>query len=168
LLNCPSICSSAKFLKKTCVQCCAVGVFQLKIGGKGMRLNMDNCIFCKIIKGELPSYTIYEDDIVKAFLDIEPFSDGHILIIPKKHFENMYDIDVETLKNIEDISRKIGKLLKEKLNCVGITRLQNNEYGQAVKHYHMHIIPRYKNDKLNFSLNLEKKLPEEIFEKIIK
>ena len=128
-----------------------------------------DCIFCKIIKGEIPSYMVYEDDIVKAFLDISPASNGHTLVIPKKHFENLYDMDAETLKHIETACQKIGKLLKEKLNCQGITRMQNNEYGQEVKHYHMHLIPRYKND--NFQLKINKiGMPEvqETFEKITK
>lgn len=105
-----------------------------------------DCIFCKIAKGEIPSYTLYEDDVVKAFLDANPVSKGHTLIIPKKHFENIYDTDLDTLKYIEMISQKIGKTLKEKFGCEGITRLQNNEYGQEVKHYHMHLMPRYRGE----------------------
>ena len=128
-----------------------------------------DCIFCKIINGEIPSYTIYEDEIVKAFLDVNPASSGHTLIVPKKHFENIYDMDLETLKHIEMVSQKLGKTLQEKLNADGITRMQNNEYGQDIKHYHMHLIPRYKNDKVQFKLNLEKYLkPEEAFDKIVK
>jgi len=128
-----------------------------------------DCIFCKIIKGEIPSNTIYEDDIVKVFLDISPISNGHSLVIPKKHFENLYDMDLETLKHIEMVSQKIGKLLKEKLNCQGITRHQNNEYGQEVKHYHIHLIPRYAKD--NFQLKTDKTSildVQEILQKIIK
>ena len=125
------------------------------------------CIFCKIIKGEIPSYTIYEDESVKAFLDISPTSNGHTLIIPKKHFENLYDMNPETLTQIEVASQKVGKLLKEKLGCKGITRLQNNEYGQEVKHYHMHLIPRYEKDNLHLKVSNEGILKaEEIFSKI--
>lgn len=126
------------------------------------------CIFCKIINGEIPSYTVYEDEVVKAFLDISPVSNGHTLIIPKKHFENIYDADLETLKHVEMVSQKVGQLLKEKLGCIGITRMQNNEYGQDVKHYHMHLIPRYEND--NLVQNLPKASGEDvkgIFEKIV-
>ena len=126
-----------------------------------------DCIFCKIINGEIPSYTIYEDEIVKAFLDISPISNGHTLIIPKKHFENIYDMDLETLKHIEMVSQKLGKMLKEKLGCIGITRVQNNEYGQDVKHYHMHLIPRYENDNLKMDANKSGILDaKQIFEKI--
>ena len=127
-----------------------------------------DCIFCKIINGEIPSYTVYEDEVVKAFLDISPISNGHTLIIPKKHFENIYDADLETLKYVEMVSQKLGQMLKEKLGCLGITRMQNNEYGQDVKHYHMHLIPRYKND--NFVKDFPKASGEavkEIFEKIL-
>ena len=112
-----------------------------------------DCLFCKIINGEIPSYTIYEDDIVKVFLDISPVTNGHCLVIPKKHYENIMDIDLETLNYIDKIIKKLYPILKEKLNCVGITRTQNNEYVQDVKHYHMHLIPRYKNDNINFRKN---------------
>lgn len=109
-----------------------------------------DCIFCKIVKGEIPSYTIYEDEIVKVFLDISPVSNGHCLIIPKKHFENIIDIDLEILNHIDKVTKKLYPILKEKLGCLGITRTQNNEYGQEVKHYHLHLIPRYNGDDINF------------------
>ncbi len=128
-----------------------------------------DCIFCKIIRGEIPSYTIYEDEHVKAFLDIQPLSNGHTLIIPKKHFENLYDMDSENLKCIELASQKVAKLLKETLDCQGITRFQNNEYGQEVKHYHMHLIPRYKNKMFKVQVDGKEKLEvEEIFRKVQK
>ena len=127
-----------------------------------------DCIFCKIINGEIPSYTIYENDNVKAFLDISPVSNGHTLIIPKKHIENIYDADIKDLKNIELASKVVGKLLKEKLGYNGITRMQNNEYGQDVKHYHMHLIPRYQGDKLNVNFDKSNiKEAKETYEKII-
>lgn len=104
-----------------------------------------NCIFCKIINGEIPSYTIYEDDIVLAFLDINPDSNGHTLIIPKKHYTDIMDIDDTTLTHISDIAREIKTKLEEKLHCDGITFIQNNGDAQEVKHYHLHIKPYYKN-----------------------
>ena len=126
---------------------------------------MDDCIFCKIIRGEIPSYTLYEDDIVKVFMDINPVSEGHCMIVPKKHTENIETIDYETLTHIEKISKEIYKLLKNKLSCNGLTRLQNNGYGQDVKHYHLHLIPRYEDDKLEIShMNLIS--VEESFKKI--
>lgn len=102
------------------------------------------CLFCKIVNEEIPSYKIYEDDIVFAFLDINPQSNGHTLIIPKKHFLNIDDIDNETLSHISDVSRYIKKLLQSKLNCDGVTFIQNNGECQEVKHYHLHVQPYYK------------------------
>lgn len=103
------------------------------------------CIFCKIANKEIPSFKIYEDDIVYAFLDANPDSNGHTLIIPKKHFTDLNDIDLDTLKYINNASKKVKKILEEKLNCTGISLLQNNGSVQEVKHYHMHLKPYYKN-----------------------
>lgn len=114
---------------------------------------MNECLFCKIISGEIPSYTIYEDNDIKVFLDINPSTNGDCLIIPKKHFENIKDIDVETLKKIDIVSKKIYDLLKEKLHCDGLTFVQNNGFGQEIKHYHLHATPRYKNDELLHTFN---------------
>ncbi|MBO6145537.1 MAG: HIT domain-containing protein [Bacilli bacterium] len=120
---------------------------------------MDDCIFCKIIKGEIPSYTIYEDDIVKVFLDIDPISTGHMLIIPKKHYENLSDIDMDTLTHINEISKKMYDLLKDKLDINGMRVMQNNGVIQDVKHYHMHIVPNYEED-INLSV-------EDAFKKLV-
>lgn len=104
-----------------------------------------DCIFCKIINGEIPSYKLYEDDIVIAFLDINPASNGHTLIIPKKHYTDIMDLDNETLTHVFNVARKIKIELEEKLHCDGITFIQNNGEVQEVKHYHLHIKPYYKN-----------------------
>ena len=106
-----------------------------------------DCIFCKIVNGEIPSFKIYEDDIVYSFLDINPDSDGHTLIIPKKHFKDLDDIDLETLNHINKVSKQIKKELENKLNCVGISLLQNNGSVQEVKHYHLHLKPCYEGIK---------------------
>lgn len=106
-----------------------------------------NCIFCKIISDEIPSYTIYEDDVVKCFLDINPDSNGHVLIIPKKHFICLDDIDINTLTHIMEVSKKLKKKLEEKLKIDGLTLIQNNGDVQEVKHYHLHLKPYY-NDSL--------------------
>ena len=74
-----------------------------------------DCIFCKIIKGEIPSYTIYEDDIVKCFLDINPSTNGDLLIVPKKHYENILDIEDNVIMHIHKITKEMYQLLKEKL-----------------------------------------------------
>ena len=106
-----------------------------------------DCIFCKIINGSIPSYTIYEDDCLKIFLDIHPDSPGHMLIIPKKHFKDLEDIDINTLNSIMETSKKMKRLLEEKLNIDGLSLIQNNGIAQEVKHYHLHLIPSYKNEK---------------------
>lgn len=115
-------------------------------------------VFCKIIKGEIPAYTIYEDEKVKAFLDVNPSHNGHTLIVPKEHYENIFDIDEEVLNHILKIAKIIAKELKEKLNYDGISLCQNNEYGQEVKHFHLHLIPKYKEEN-KISL-------EEVYEKL--
>ncbi len=102
-----------------------------------------DCIFCKIIDGSIPSYTIYEDNLVKCFLDINPDVNGHTLIIPKKHFKDINDIDNDTLLHILDVTKKIKSLLEEKLNIDGLTLIQNNGDVQEVKHYHLHLKPYY-------------------------
>ncbi len=109
---------------------------------------INNCLFCKIIRDEVSNYTLYEDEIFKVFLDINPSTNGDCLIVTKKHILNIYDIDNTTFKHLLDVERKIFDLLKEKLNCIGMTIIQNNEYGQEVKHFHVHMTPRYKDDKL--------------------
>ncbi len=107
-----------------------------------------DCLFCKIIKGEIPSKTIYEDEEVKVFLDINPTTNGDMLIVPKKHYENILDIDKKLIPHIHEIVLKLYDLLKEKLAIDGLTLVQNNGHGQEVKHYHLHVTPRYTNDKI--------------------
>lgn len=111
-----------------------------------------NCIFCKIINGEIPSYKIYEDEVVLAFLDINPDSNGHTLIIPKKHYTDIVDMDNETLTHIFDVAREIKVKLEERLHCDGITFVQNNGDVQEVKHYHLHIKPYYKESSEKISV----------------
>ena len=118
-----------------------------------------NCIFCKIINGEIPSYKIYEDEVVFAFLDINPDSNGHTLIIPKKHYLDLTEIDNETLLHIMDTARKLKKLLEEKLNIDGLTLIQNNGDIQEVKHFHLHLKPYYKEKQQIIDV-------KEIYEKI--
>ncbi len=103
-------------------------------------------IFCKIINNEIPSYTLYEDDIVKVFLDVNPNHNGHTLIVPKKHYQDFFDIDEDTLMHVYKVAKDIAKLLKERLNYDGISMCQNNGLGQEVKHYHLHLIPKYKEE----------------------
>jgi len=105
---------------------------------------MEDCIFCKIVKGEIPSFKVYEDDKVFAFEDINPISDGHTLIIPKKHAENLWEIPAEDLTAVHLASQKIIQAMKEALNPTGVALLQLNGRGanQVVMHYHLHLVPR--------------------------
>lgn len=102
-------------------------------------------IFCKIINKEIPSYTLYEDEKIMCFLDVNPDTNGHCLIVPKKHYTDINDIDNETLTHIFNISRDIKKLLEERLNIDGLTFIQNNGDVQEVKHFHLHLKPFYNN-----------------------
>lgn len=105
-----------------------------------------DCLFCKIVEGEIPSYKIYEDEFVIAFLDINPVSNGHTLIVPKKHYTDFLELDSDTFNHVINVAKKIHKSLEEKLNCDGITYLHNYGIAQDVKHYHLHLIPKYKNE----------------------
>ena len=111
-----------------------------------------DCIFCKIISGEIPSYKLYEDDNVLAFLDITQGTKGHTLIIPKEHVKNIYELDEQTAKDIFTVVPKIAKALKEAFNPIGLNIVNNNDEPlQSVFHFHIHLIPRYENDGMKFS-----------------
>ncbi len=103
-----------------------------------------NCIFCAIAKGEIPSFKIYEDDLVLAYLDINPFTKGHTLVIPKVHSSGLLDTSDETLASIISRVKKVAAHLKDALPCDGFNILQNNGQcaGQTVPHVHFHIVPR--------------------------
>lgn len=117
-----------------------------------------DCIFCKIINNEISSYKIYENDMVLCFLDINPLSSGHTLIIPKKHFKDISDIDSKYLSSINDATKYVYNLLMSKLGPDGIRIVQNNGICQEIKHYHVHLIPVY-NDMLDMDI-------EEVYNKI--
>lgn len=110
------------------------------------------CVFCKIVNGEIPSYKIYETKNTLAFLDISQNTKGHTLVIPKRHVENIFDLDEETAKELFVSVTKTANLLKEKLGFDAANLLNNNgkDAGQVVNHYHIHIIPRYGNDECYF------------------
>ncbi len=128
-----------------------------------------DCLFCKIIEGSIPSKTIYEDELVKVFLDINPNTNGHCLIIPKKHIVTVKEADSILTTHILEVEKKMYDLLKEKLNIKGLTIVQNNELGQEVKHYHVHLIPRYEDDNWNINFNQESlKDTDEIYQEIMK
>ena len=113
---------------------------------------MDNCIFCKIIKRELPSNVIYEDDTTISFLDISPANKGHALVISKNHFTNIFDVPGLEFINLSKTVHTIAKAIKEATKADGLNIFLNNEKaaGQIVFHIHYHIIPRYNTDGIQF------------------
>ena len=106
---------------------------------------MSDCIFCKIIDGEIPSSKVYEDEHVLAFLDISQVTKGHTLVIPKVHKENVYELTEEIASNVFAAVPKIANAIKAEYNPIGLNLLNNNgeDAGQSVFHFHLHIIPRY-------------------------
>lgn len=133
---------------------------------------MEKTIFEKILDKEIPSYKIYEDEYVYAFLDVFPVTKGHTIVIPKKHFRNILDCDTETAGKIGSVLPKLSNIIKNSFGADGINIFQNNEEfaGQSVFHLHFHIVPRYENKDENFD-NLEiicppQKVSQEEFEEI--
>jgi histidine triad (HIT) family protein len=108
----------------------------------------NKCLFCKIISGEISSATLYEDDLFRVILDVSPATVGHALILPKRHFENIYDMPEEEGSKLLLLAQEISKKLKDVLPCDGLNIVQNNGgcAGQTVFHFHMHLIPRYEED----------------------
>ncbi len=109
---------------------------------------MEDCIFCKIVKGELPSAKVYEDDMTLAFLDLKPVNLGHILVVPKKHFSNIYETPDEELGAMIKTAKKISIAVKKSTDADGVNLAMNNNHaaGQVIFHSHLHVIPRYHND----------------------
>jgi len=108
----------------------------------------NNCIFCKIIAGEIPSATVYEDDDFKVIMDIFPAAKGHTIILPKKHTANLFELDDDTATKALIVARKVATAMQTELNCEGINLLQNNGEiaGQTIFHFHIHLIPRFRGD----------------------
>ena len=108
----------------------------------------DDCIFCKIAAGEIPSKTIYEDEKYRVILDLGPTTRGHALILPKNHYANLFELPEEDAKEVICLAKKMATIMKDKLGCDGFNLVQNNgeAAGQTVFHFHMHLIPRYEND----------------------
>lgn len=112
---------------------------------------MNDCIFCKIIKGEIPCYKVYEDDEFLAFLDIQPINFGHTLVIPKEHYETFEKTPFEILEKLIVLTQKLAKVIKKAMSADGFNIGINNEKvaGQLVLHMHIHIIPRFSDDGLD-------------------
>lgn len=108
----------------------------------------DKCIFCKIANGEIPSKTIYEDEDFRAILDLGPATKGHALILPKEHFKDLFELPEEAASKVIVLAKRLAAQMKDKLDCDGFNIMQNNGEvaGQTIFHFHMHLIPRYKED----------------------
>ena len=114
-------------------------------------MKKDDCIFCKLANGIIPTNSLYEDDIVNVIFDANPASEGHVLILPKEHFDNIYSLDDKTAAHVFQVAVKVANAINDSLHPVGLNVVQNNgeAAGQTVFHFHMHIIPRYENDTVN-------------------
>ena len=108
----------------------------------------NNCIFCKIANGEIPSRTLYEDEDFRVIMDLAPATKGHSLILPKEHYKNIYEIADDTAAKVLPLAKKMATLMTEKLGADGFNIVQNNNEvaGQTVFHFHVHLIPRYNDD----------------------
>ena len=131
----------------------------------------DDCIFCKLANGVFPTNKVYEDEDFRVILDNSPAAKGHSLIIPKQHFENIYSTDDAYLAKLLPVAKKVANALKKTFNCDGVNIVQNNEpaAGQTVFHLHVHVIPRYNDDKVGITWpqhevdqDEQKKLADEI------
>lgn len=132
---------------------------------------MENCIFCKIANGEIPSATLYEDGDFRVILDLGPASKGHALILPKTHAPNLFGLPDELAGKAMILAKKMGKKMTEILSCDGLNVVQNNgeAAGQTVSHFHIHLIPRYTGDGVGISWtpgSLTDEVKEEILSKI--
>ncbi len=106
----------------------------------------DDCIFCKLANGVIPTASLYEDDDFRVILDAGPASKGHALILPKQHYQNLCQLDEAVAAKVLKVAAKLGKAMESGLDCAGFNLVQNNgeAAGQTVMHFHMHVIPRYK------------------------
>ena len=128
----------------------------------------NECIFCKIVKKEIPAYVLYEDDEIMVFLDINPVSHGHAIYIPKQHYADLFQIPENEMNFIRKLP-VIANKLKEVTKATGMNLIQNNgvDAGQAISHFHIHLIPRFTNDNL-FKFPPQNKLDSEEAEQIVK
>ena len=116
----------------------------------------DNCIFCKIANGEIPSATLYEDEDFRVILDLGPASKGHALILPKEHYANLYELSDELAAKAMVLAKRMITKMQKVLKCDGYNVVQNNgeTAGQTVFHFHMHLIPRYEGDNVGLGWHM--------------
>ena len=129
-------------------------------------MKKDDCIFCKLANGEIPTNAIYEDDTFKVILDMGPATKGHALILPKDHYDNLFEIDDQVAGKAMILAKKLANKMMDKLGADGLNLVQNNNEaaGQTVNHFHLHVIPRYKDDGQNILWNPTKPTEEELKE----
>ena len=127
---------------------------------------MEECFFCKIVNNEIPCFQLFEDDLVKVFLDINPVSKGHLLVIPKQHFENIFTVPDNVLIRITQVCKKMALLCKEKLGATGvnIVNASGKDAQESVPHLHFHVVPRYKKDGLDLWFHGKSKDIDEVKE----
>lgn len=120
-------------------------------------MRKENCIFCKIVNGEIPSATLYEDDLFQVIFDISPANPGHALILPKNHYDNLFDLGEEESRHLLETAKKVAVALKEEFAYEGLNLLQNNGElaGQTEFHFHLHLIPRYPKDNQKVKIKYE-------------
>lgn len=116
-------------------------------------MKKEDCVFCRIANGEIPSRTLYEDERFRVILDLNPATKGHALILPKEHAADLYELSDETAAAAMVLAKKMALNLREKLRCDGLNLVQNNgeTAGQTVSHFHVHLIPRYQGDGQNIN-----------------
>ena len=116
-------------------------------------MKKDDCIFCKLANGDIPTNSIYEDEVVKVIFDASPAAPGHILILPKNHYDDIYSMDDETAAHVFKVAVKLSKAYRKALDFDGLNIVQNNgeAAGQTVFHFHMHLVPRYIKDNVTMT-----------------
>lgn len=131
-----------------------------------IKMKDENCIFCKIANGEIPSRTLYEDDDFRVIMDLSPVTKGHSLILPKNHYRNIYELPEDIAAKALPLAKKMAALMTQRLGAEGFNIIQNNNEiaGQSVFHFHMHLIPRYSDDNQSFVMKPQKMTDEQLDE----
>jgi histidine triad (HIT) family protein len=126
----------------------------------------EDCIFCKIVAGDLPSERVQEDEHTVAFMDINPWTRGHALVIPRTHSPNLYEVDEDDLRHTSSAAKRLALRMRERLRCDGVNLLNASEPAawQTVFHFHMHVIPRYRDDPLRLPVEPRQAEPAELAE----
>jgi histidine triad (HIT) family protein len=124
----------------------------------------EDCIFCKIVAGEIPAERVDEDEHTIAFMDLNPWTRGHALVIPREHSPNLYEIGDDDLAHTAAASKRLARRMKERLGCDGINLINSSEPAawQTVFHFHVHVIPRYDDDPLELPTRPQEADPDEL------